>query len=270
MTVRELAEDRRRATELCGRLFRGWDPMFSRTVDPTRDRRMEEIIRALGSVPGGAGTVLELGSGPGTLAARILRRFPRSRVVAVDTDPVLLTVGATALERFRGRSAWLLADLREAGWARGLPFRRFDAAVSSLALHWLEADEIRAVYRAVRPLLRPGGVLVNGDVLPSIRPDSSRRPADVGSVPVRRRLRPSAFRSEWERWWRAVREEPSLRDALRQRRIRMPGRIPPRRATGPREPVPLAAHERALRDAGFRRTIVTWQDGGFRVLVGVR
>ena len=244
--------------------------MFFETVDPTRERRMEEILQVLRARFRRPFTAIDLGSGPGALTARVLRRFPRARVVSVDTDPVLLRVGAEALRRYRRRTAWVLADLRERSWPSKLPVRRFDAVVSSLALHWLKEDEIRVLYRRLRPLLRTGGLLVNGDFLPSIQHKGSGAAAEHHRESERGRAGVLSFKAEWEKWWGALLEEPSMRDALTERRARMPGKIPPRRTTGPRIPAPVEAHERALRDAGFRESRVEWQERGFRVLIGFR
>lgn len=244
--------------------------MFIETVDPTRGRRVDEILRALRAHLNGPVSILELGCGPGTMTARVLDRFPKSRVVAVDTDPVLLRVGAEALHRYQRRVTWVLADLREKSWSFELPTRRFDAAISSLALHWLEEDEIRGLYRGLYPLLRSGGLLVNGDYLPSSQLKVPRNAAESPRGPQRGGADVRAFKAAWRSWWRALVGEPSMRDVLEERRLRMPGKIPPRRTTGPPIPVSLAAHRRALRDAGFQESTVSWQDRGFRVLVGTR
>lgn len=274
MKDREPGEYQASTRRLCGRLLKQWDPMFSETVDRTRVRRTNAIVRALGALLHGPFRVLDLGSGPGPLTVRTLRRFPRCRVVALDTDPVLLRVGEVALHRFRGRVTWVLADLREKGWPSQLPVHRFDAAVSSLALHWLEENEIRAIYRELRRLLRPGGLLVNGDFLPTsqpkVPPKDERVTTDRRRGPQRGGGGRRAFKPEWEKWWGALAEDASMRDVLKERHLRMPGKIPPRRTTGPKTPASLQAHERALEDAGFHESVVTWQDGGFRVLVGIR
>lgn len=268
------AEKRASTSRLCESLLEKWDPMFFETVDPTRMRRMEVILEALSAHFRGPFRVLDLGTGPGSLAARMLKRFPRCRVVAVDTDPVLLRVGEEALHRFGRRTTWVLADLREKSWTSKLPAPRFDAAVSSLALHWLEEDEIRTIYRDLRRLLRPGGLLINGDYLPSRLPKKRlggpRRATEEYREAERGGSGPRAFKPKWEKWWGALVREPSMRAALRERQVRMPGRIPPRRNTGPRIPVSFESHERALRDAGFRETTVIWQDQDFRVLIGAR
>lgn len=218
--------------------------------------------------------VLDLGTGPGPLAARILKQLRGSRVVGVDSDPVLLRVGGRALSRYGSRASWVLADLREKDWSSGFPSGSFDAVVSSLALHWLEEREIRALYRDVQRLLRPEGLLVNGDFLPSHRTKKGTRDPGTESDGARRALKVDAsvraFKPKWERWWSALERAPSMHSAFRERQIRMPGPVPPRRTSGPRVPVALESHERGLRNARFRETAVVWRDRDFRVLVGTK
>jgi SAM-dependent methyltransferase len=258
----------------CHTLLERWDPMFSESVDPTRRERVDAILGCLRSRFPGSFRVLDLGTGPGVLPRRILEHFPNSRVVALDTDPVRLRIGEAALHRYRGRVSWVLADLRDSHWVSGLPVRRFDAVVSSLALHWLEGNEIRRIYREVRPHLRPGGLLLNADFLPSSlstsRPAMSRRGVGISRGPPKRSVRIRQFQSEWAKWWGDVAAEPSLRAALRERQLRLPGPMPPRRTTGPRNPVSLESHQRLLRSAGFRDSRVIWQDGNFRALLALR
>jgi SAM-dependent methyltransferase len=258
-----------RAYHLCERLLRQWDPMFSRTIDPTRDRRSAEIVAALAERPPGPFRVLELGSGPGPLTEKLLRRFRTCRVVSLDHDPVLLRIGELALRRFHSRATWVLADLRARDWRAELPFQRFDAVVSSLTLHWLEEDEIRNVYRNLHRLLKPGGSFVDGDFLPS---RSSREPPERARRrrPAKEDSRLRAFKVQWGTWWNEVATDRSLKGFLREREVRLPGPFPPRRTSGPKTPAPLEFHLEALRAAGFLESHVAWHDRGFRVLVAAR
>lgn len=262
------------SADIGSRRLEDWDSMFFETVDPTRMRRMTAILAVVTARSRGSGAVLDLGTGPGPLAARLLWRFPRYRVVAVDTDPVLLEVGRRALDPFGKRVTWVLTDLREAGWSTGLPVHRFEAVVSSLALHWLEEDEIRNLYRDLGTLLRPGGLLVNGDYLPSRRPKTTvkgrRRPPGEDSTSQRADARLRRFKREWKAWWGELRAEPSMQDAFRERAVRLPGALPPRRTSGPKTPASLEFHEHALGEAGFGGVAVTWRERDFRVLTGVR
>ncbi len=254
------------------RLLAEWDSIFLETVDPARERRMEAILGVLRTRCEGRFQVLDLGSGPGPLAARILRGFPHCRVVALDTDPALVQVGRRGLSRFRRRLRWVVSDLRKEDWSSEVRHRTFDAVVSSLALNWLEEDELRRVYQVAHGLLRPGGILVNGDFIPSNTSTATRPKAAERDPPGRRGLgsdpRVSAFTPRWAKWWGALDAEPSMRTALSLRKHRMPGPMPPGRSWGPKDPVTLEVHERALRDAGFGQASVVWQEGGFRVVSG--
>src|SRR5947208_11710863 len=105
---------------------------------PDREERFAAMIDA---VEVGAGRpdplVLDLGCGPGSLAVRLLDRIPAARVVAVDTDPLLLALGRAA---YGGRSGlrFVDQDLRKPGWAPALGLdRRAGAAGSPPAPHWV-------------------------------------------------------------------------------------------------------------------------------------
>jgi ubiquinone/menaquinone biosynthesis C-methylase UbiE len=110
-------------------------------------------------------TALDLGSGHGSMSFRLLRRFPRARVVAVDFDPVLLKIGKESSKEYARRIAWVDADIGTAGWASHLPSPRFDAVVSSTAIRWLDKTRLRRLYGDLSKILRRGGIFLNGDVL---------------------------------------------------------------------------------------------------------
>ena len=64
---------------------------------PDREDRFTVLIDAVEAGVGRDGPlVLDLGCGPGSLAVRLLDRIPAARVVAVDTDPLLLALGRAA------------------------------------------------------------------------------------------------------------------------------------------------------------------------------
>ncbi|WP_241562209.1 class I SAM-dependent methyltransferase [Streptomyces hoynatensis] len=107
--------------------------------------------------------VLDLGCGPGSLAARLARRLPRAEIVGVDMDPLLLALARA----HRARAArYVEAVIGEDGWIEALGLRRApDAAVATTALHYLPEPALLRTYRELAALLRPGGVLVNADHL---------------------------------------------------------------------------------------------------------
>jgi SAM-dependent methyltransferase len=247
--------------------------MFAETVDSTRDARVDAILAAVGSAGQENRRIVDLASGPGALTARLLDRYPGCSVTALDADPVLLRVGQTALARYQNRTTWVLADLRERGWSDTLGSGRYDAVASSLALHWFYRSELRAIFRTIRKILRPGGLFVNGDFLPS--GGTSRGAAAHGRRPRQSRTAPPTnmgmddFKRRWEEWWAKVAQEPSFRSEVEERSRLMPGPLPPTRTAGPRSPATLQWHRQALRDAGFHHISVVWSERSFHVLRGV-
>lgn len=123
-----------------------------------RDRSWSVTIDAamLEYVPACATRILDLGTGDGRLLALLLDGRPERSGVGLDASEPML---ARARERFAGdeRVELLGHDLAEP-----LPeLGRFDAVVSSLAIHHLEHERKRSLYREALDLLTPGGVFAN-------------------------------------------------------------------------------------------------------------
>jgi tRNA (cmo5U34)-methyltransferase len=110
----------------------------------------------LEQVPAQALRFLDLGTGDGRLAALVLEGRPDRSVVALDRSEPML---AAARERFASdrRVELLSHDLN-------LPLPdlgRFDAVVSSLAIHHLEHERKRSLYAEAFALIEPGGLFAN-------------------------------------------------------------------------------------------------------------
>jgi SAM-dependent methyltransferase len=230
-----------------------------------REQRFSRMFDVLEALLPARFRAIDLASGPGSLSKRLLERFPRARCAAVDFDPVLLAIGREALADCAGRLDWVEADLRDAGWTARLPRGRWDATLSTTALHWLPPNRLRALYGELAARTRRGGLFLNGDRMafdPSL--PTFRRAAERLRE-RRRRERAQARRAEtWEEWWDAVEEEPRFADLVRERRRRYGGRHP-----DPPE-LSLEGHRRVLLRAGFREVGVLWQALDQRVLLAVR
>jgi tRNA (cmo5U34)-methyltransferase len=100
--------------------------------------------------------ILDLGTGDGRLLAMLRIDRPQMRGVALDISELMLEA---ARERFAGdeRIELVRHDLAEPLPAIG----RFDAVVSSMAIHHLEHDRRRSLYGEVFDVLEPGGVFAN-------------------------------------------------------------------------------------------------------------
>jgi SAM-dependent methyltransferase len=240
-----------------------WDEQ-QESFNPDRERRFSVMFDVLEASVGARFNALDLGSGPGSLSARLLRRFPRGRSVAVDYDPVALRVGKGALGSFGGRLDWVDAKLGAPGWTDRLPSRRYDAALSTTALHWLPEADLRRCYRDVHRLLRTGGVFLNGDRLSW--GTEHRRLSRLAETVRRLRFKGATLDSEWaawRAWWSEAERVPELQPLFREREERQ--------AQHPRHgDVSLDGHFRALRRAGFREVAIVWQDLENRVMFALR
>ncbi len=241
-----------------------WDAQ-QREFMPEREERFTALIDAVAEAAGHAEPlVLDLGCGPGSLSVRLLDRLPGATVIAVDADPLLLALGRAAWGDRPGlRFADL--DLRDPGWAAQLGLDRpVDAVVSTTALHWLRPAALAALYAEVATVLRPGGLLLDGDHL---REDESEAPtlARLGRALVEREVRrhPDSG-ATWSGWWAAVRTDQVLA-GLAARRDQLG--IESEHHGSPAGL--LATHVEALRNAGFTEIGTLWQLGDNRLLCGV-
>ncbi len=204
--------------------------------------------------------VIDLGCGPGSLAARLGARLPAARIVAADIDPLLLELGRT---HYPDAARYVEVMIGAPGWLAALDLDGpLDAAVSTTALHYPEPDTLREIYRELAAALRPGGVLVNGDHLLPEDPALTPLTAAIGR---RRSDRERANEAEdWASWWTAVSQDTQLANLLAARDEQ------PAPASGDGNGLSIAQHERLLREAGFHHVGPVWQYGYSCVLVAVR
>jgi SAM-dependent methyltransferase len=110
----------------------------------------------LDHIPSDARRVLDLGTGDGRLLSLLQASRPGMRGVGLDFSELMLSA---ARERLAGDER---IDLIAHDLAESLPeLGGFDAVVSSFAIHHLEDERKRSLYREVFELLEPGGVFAN-------------------------------------------------------------------------------------------------------------
>jgi tRNA threonylcarbamoyl adenosine modification protein (Sua5/YciO/YrdC/YwlC family) len=122
---------------------------------PVYDQFQSRLAEASGT---GAARLLELGTGTGETAARLLERHPDAALVGLDESESML---AAARERLPAERA----DLRVGRLQDPLPAGPFDVVASALCVHHLSADEKRDLFARVREALTPGGRFVLADVV---------------------------------------------------------------------------------------------------------
>jgi SAM-dependent methyltransferase len=210
--------------------------------------------------------VLDLACGPGSLTYRLLAVRPDADVVAVDLDPVLLTIYASLFPTAKV----VEADLRDPDWSRTVG-ADFDAVVTATALHWMDGTAVERLYRDLAGLLRPGGLFLNADHVPlDACPGLSascaevlereRRALDGGRR--RQESQPSGTQP-WEGWWRDIANHPVLGTMLAERDRRFSDR-------GEEFAPPAEWHLEALRRGGFVEQSVVWRRGRDAIIAASR
>lgn len=249
--------------------LRRWDAQQTGYL-PDREERFTAMLDVLEVLLPEEFVAVDLACGPGSISQRLLARFPRARSVAVDLDPIMLTLGKGALGTVDGRLRWVEANLAGDDWPAKLGEEQVDAVLSTTALHWLSGTAILGLYRRLGQLIRPGGVFLNGDNMafaPHLETFASV------STAVRERQQAQGFAGgaeDSETWWKAfeaeaaLKQQLSLHEQFAERWQRFPARLQAGEA-----PI-YDLHEAALRNAGFREVGVIWQRMGNRVLMGVR
>jgi hypothetical protein len=262
-----------------------WDAMQTAYL-PLREQRFEIMLDALEALVGQRFVAVDLASGPGAISQRLLARFPEARCVAVDYDPALLALGQGALGDSRGRLRWVEADLRDPTWADRLGEERVDAVLSTTALHWLDAGTLAHVYLQLGYLVRPGGVVLNGDHMKFPPHLHSFRALANKAI---ERQRAVAFKTrredDWQGWWTAFAKQPGMEALVAERERRFARVLETQHRTNVTSPAganephtrdedeesPIGeVHEALLRDAGFREVGLIWRTLDDGVLLAVR
>ena len=119
------------------------------------------------------GRVLELGTGTGETARRLLDGLDRAELVCVDESAEMLAEAAKVLPADRVR----FVKSRLQG---PLPDGRFELVVSSLAIHHLDNDEKPGLFTRIRAALAPGARFVLADVIVPDDPASAGIPLTPG------------------------------------------------------------------------------------------
>jgi SAM-dependent methyltransferase len=260
-------------TELDPTTARHWVDRWDRQQEvylADREDRFTALIDAVEEASGRPDPlVLDLGCGPGSLAVRLLRRLPSATVIAVDADPVTLSLGRSAYADVPGLR-FHDVDLRSPDWATDLGIahgRALDAVVSTTALHWLTAAELTDLYATLAGLLRPGGVFLDGDHLRLSETDSPVLAQLDRALEERENHRrfPDGHTAveDWGQWWGAVATDPALAAASAERDRRQVHHHGP-------EGTQFDVHVSALRAARFSEIGTIWQRGANRLLCAVR
>lgn len=137
---------------------------------PDYDLLQDRLAAATGS---GARRILELGTGTGETALRLLARHPQATLLGVDESPDMLTAATDVLPPER-------TELRLGRLEEPLPDGPFDLVASALCVHHLDGPGKADLFRRVKAVLSPAGRFVLADVVVPSDPNNARTPLTPG------------------------------------------------------------------------------------------
>ncbi len=137
---------------------------------PSYDVLQDELAGASGS---GARRILELGTGTGETAGRLLARHPNAALVGIDENERMLAVAGRVLPDSR-------VSLHAGRIEDPLPDGPFDLVASALCVHHLSGAAKADLFRRVRDVLAPDGLFVMGDVVVPDDPADATTPLTPG------------------------------------------------------------------------------------------
>ena len=160
---------------------------------PVYDELQDGLVAASQRVT--ASRILDLGTGTGETAVRLLAAHPEAWLTGVDTSPAMLAVARQRLGA--GRVELCVGRLEEP-----LPEGPFDLVTSALCVHHLDADGKRDLFARIAEVLEPGGRFVLADVIVPDDPAQAMHLADPGVRPAehgRRAAGSGCARRGWRR-----------------------------------------------------------------------
>ena len=163
---------------------------------PWRPEFFDACVAALNERSARPLRILELGSGPGQLAAEILKNSCVSHYVALDFSAAMHALAREHLGPLAVKVTFVKRDFRNPAW--NAPLGKFDAVVTLQAAHETRhRDRLSKLLRQARDCLKQGGILLYCDhyrgrlknaVLYLEREEQSRVLRAIGFVHVTRIL----------------------------------------------------------------------------------
>jgi len=151
---------------------------------PERERQIERICRLVPEIEGEF-HILDLGCGEGLLAEALLDHFPDAIVHGLDGSEAMIRRARRRLSDYEDRFETEPFELSSDAWrSRGEPVH---LVVSSLAVHHLDGDRKRTLFRDVHDLLEPGGAFFLADLIEPASSEARAAAADAWDDAVHRR-----------------------------------------------------------------------------------
>lgn len=121
-------------------------------------RKDEEII------------VFDLGGGSGIFLERILSNFPKAKCYWIDYSTDFMKAAKERLNSYSNRVEYIITTLQD-NWENKIK-EKADLIFSMSAIHHLETEEKRALYKSCYNMLKPSGWFFNCDEMKTLYKDA--------------------------------------------------------------------------------------------------
>ena len=139
---------------------REWEATAERR--PGRSEILDRIAQEAARLAKPGGRILELGSGPGFLAQRLLQRLPDAHYTALDFSAAMHELAQARLQPWAGQVTFLERTFKSDAWTQDL--EPFDLVVTNQAVHELRHKRhAPALHRQVHDVLAPDGSYLVSD-----------------------------------------------------------------------------------------------------------
>jgi trans-aconitate 2-methyltransferase len=216
-----------------------------RQLLPKYDEMLEAIALC---IPTTAKKIIDLGCGTGELSLKLLQRCPEAMIMGMDYSARMLDFASIKTKAAGYSDRWSGIEMDFGDWATdeesGYIGVKFDACVSSLAIHHLSDEMKLALFKCVTKVLKPGGFFWNAD---PILPENEQLAEIYQNV-----------RENWAKQQGTTLEQ--VRNKIgtsRDRGYSSQDRL----AT-------LEAHLQMLKEAGFNSVAIPWKYYGLAVFGG--
>ena len=138
-------------------------------MHPNRRKMVEIAVQMTTFTPPRRITILDLGIGTGFFSWRFLQHFPNAEVIAVDGAASMIEAAKERLGVLKDRVDFRVGDFRDIETLLK-PDEGLDLVISAYALHHLDGHDKARVLSSLVTRLRPGGQLINADLIIATHP----------------------------------------------------------------------------------------------------
>lgn len=222
---------------------------YGRYFVPERERQIAMLCRLVSSTSRPL-RLVELCCGEGLLAEALLEQFPQASLIGFDGSPTMLARAAQRLGRFGERFSFQSFDLGSQDWRGELD--QYNAVLSSLAIHHLDAAGKQSLYADVYRMLLPGGIFLIADLVLPVGSAALEFAADAWDAAVHQRA--------MELDGNLAAYDFFIREGWNYFRYPDPMDMPS----------PLSDHVRWLEAIGYTEVNVYWMHAGHAIWGGMR